>query len=720
MPGKETKPNRLPHSSLVCAGWRRLLDHRLLPAPLVVDGEALGLVDVTAVARYGIEGALTSDETVLKRIEKSVDLLDEQLNQGETVYGVNTGYGGSADVRCSAYDMRTLQRALLQHLHCGVLPAPVGSGEPFSMSLKEEWVRAAILIRANSLARGHSAVRPQIVRSLLALLKHNITPLIPLRGSISASGDLSPLSYIAGALEGNPGIYCWVGPPHSRYLVPATEALASINLLPTVFGPKEGLGLVNGTAVSCAVATLTLHSIHNLLSLSQLLAAMNVEAKLGTSTSFAPFISAIRPHPGQAEVASTILSALAGSKLAEPLFEQHPTSTHGLFQDRYSLRTVPQWLGPFIEDLLLAHQQLSIELNSTTDNPLLDPEPGNIYHGGNFQAVSVTSAMEKSRLAAQAIGRMLFAQFTELLNPATNRGLPPSLCADDPSTSFTMKGLDVAMASYMSELSFLGNPVHNHVVSAEMGNQALNSLALISARYTDTAVDILSLMCATSLYAICQALDLRAMAKIFQDKLVAELRPAVISPVFKTLDAKSCYRVTRIVCLYIANEMPKTTTMDTKPRFEKIMDGVYGELVGDFAALKKDEGTDVDLQTLVEFSTNAAAFATTLFNSVREEYFVNGDATPLLGRASKQLYTFVRKDLRVPMHRGVADHPVSAPSVPGIPIVNGEGGGDEWRKKTVGHWVSVIHEAIKGGKIMDVVVGILEEGARTQEGLAGA
>jgi phenylalanine ammonia-lyase len=151
---------------------------------------------------------------------------------------VNTGYGGSADVRCGPEGMYTLQRAFLQHQHIGVLPIPSSDGSldmDTAPPLKEEWVRATMLVRANSVARGHSAVRLSTIESLLRLLRNDIIPLIPTRASISASGDLSPLSYIAGVLEGNSDIFCWVGPKGSRRVVPAQEALSSINTSPVVF-----------------------------------------------------------------------------------------------------------------------------------------------------------------------------------------------------------------------------------------------------------------------------------------------------------------------------------------------------------------------------------------------------------------------------------------------------------------------------------------------------
>ncbi|KAF2197484.1 phenylalanine ammonia-lyase [Delitschia confertaspora ATCC 74209] len=704
-----------PHSSVVQAEWGKLSNHIKNREPITIDGSSLDMASITAVARHGIPGSLSSDPIVLNRIKESVRFLDEHMAQGNTVYGINTGFGGSADVRCGLDEMNTLQRSLLQHLQCGVASIPQPSTPRFgsaprgdrSLSLPEDWVRAAMIIRCNSLARGHSAVRVEVIKSLLTLLKHNVIPVVPLRGTISASGDLCPLSYLAGALEGNADIYVWFGEQNNekrpRRMISAAEALPLINLPPTIFGPKEGLGLVNGTAVSCAVASLTLHSLHHLMSLSQVLTAMGVEAILGAATSFAPFISAARPHPGQAEVASNVLAFLSGSHFASDVFGTHTTVAHGLYQDRYSVRTAPQWLGPFIEDLLLAHQQLTTELNSTTDNPLVDAPNGQVYHGGNFQAVSVTTAMEKSRLAAQAIGRMLFSQCTELLNPAMNRGLPPSLCADEPSLSFTMKGLDTSMAAYMSELSYLANPVHNHVVIAEMGNQALNSLALVSARYTDTAVELVTLMCAGYLYALCQALDLRAMIESFQRTFKTGLL-VLIQQTWASLSPTAQTKLHEALWAHVEQEIPRTTTLDSRERFRRIMEGSQGVLIGVFEGWEKRN-----------FTTRAADSAVTAYNETREEYFTHaarGEKNPshLVGSAGKRVYKFVRKDLEVPMNKGVVDHPTPMGEVEsGNNMDKTEKEKEKKNKKTIGHWIGVIFEAIRDERMMGVVVECLKE-----------
>jgi phenylalanine ammonia-lyase len=179
--------------------------------------------------------------------------------------------------------------------------------------------------------------------------------------------------------------------------------------------------------------------------------------------------------PTQVEAARTIWELLEDSKLAfKHEKEVHISEDVGeLRQDRYPLRTAPQFLGPQLEDIVAALQTLTIECNSTTDNPLFDGETGEVHHGGNFQAMAVSNAMEKARLALHHIGKILFAQSTELVNPVMNRGLLPSLAASDPSLNYHAKGLDIATAAYVAELGFLANPVSTHIQSAEMHNQAV-------------------------------------------------------------------------------------------------------------------------------------------------------------------------------------------------------------------------------------------------------
>lgn len=305
--------------------------------------------------------------------------------------GINTGFGGSANVRTSAVE--ELQRSLIRFLHYGVLSGDTGSdalaglgssivnAKPLSAPIEsttmpECWVRASMLVRLNSLSHGASGVRPVLLERLAQLFNLDIVPRVPLRGSISASGDLSPLSYIGGVLQGKPSVQAWITGEDGRKLVPADLALKINQVQPVDILAKEGLALVNGTATSAAVGSLALHEVMSLAALAQVLTAMSVEALRGTDESFDPFFSEVRPHTGQMDSSDNIRAFLGNSQLVVDNTGSHESS---LRQDRYAIRTAPQWIGPVLEDLALAYSQVTIEINSVTDNPILHPSGKSMY-----------------------------------------------------------------------------------------------------------------------------------------------------------------------------------------------------------------------------------------------------------------------------------------------------------------------------------------------------
>lgn len=621
--------------------------------------------------------------------------------------GINTGYGGSADTRSG--DFVSMQRALIQHQNSGVLlPSDLGqSSDDFDESslglkghnLPRPIVRGTMLARINSLLRGHSAVRLVVVENIAALLNHDFIPVIPLRGSISASGDLSPLSYIAGALEGNHDIYLDCKLPNGkREVLSADKAIQLAGLTPTTMMPKEGLGLMNGTAVSVAGATMALHETQYLALSTQVLTAMCTEAMRGSADNYHPFIADIRPHLGQMEAGANIFKMLETSKLVVG----KDSHTAGLYQDRYALRTSSQWIGPQLEDLMLSAKQLEVELNSTTDNPLVDPAAGMVHHGGNFQAASVTSAMEKTRLALQMLGKLMFAQCTELINPQLNHILSPNLCFDDPDLSYTFKGIDINMASYQSELAFLANPVSTHVQSAEMHNQAVNSLALISARYTLDAVELVSLMTSAFLYALCQALDLHvlyieyitltekkavpALERLFSDALspndLKQLWPEIFTAIKAGLtSAKSKATDERSRIAAEATIVPLTKALAKSPKAAE--QNVFASLATWTEELTTIISSSIH-ESRVKFSSGEGP--TTL------EYLGHGSAT---------MYRFVRFELGVPLHKGLVEHP-TYPNAErdGVRASAGE-------KVTLGKRISTIYAALRSGRMRKVFLECL-------------
>lgn len=617
---------------------------------------------------------------------------------------MTTGFGGSADTRTDK--VKSLQVALQQHQNSGIL-LPSDKGLPSDTAAQANGLRghalpvpivkAMMLIRCNSLIRGHSGVRLALVKNTLTLLNHDMSPVVPLRGSISASGDLMPLSYIVGMLEGSPDIYIHVGDEQNPTFLPAYKALEATGLQPISLQAKEGLGMVNGTATSCAAGCLAIYEAQQLAVLAQLLTATGTEAMLGTAHNYHPFISETRPHVGQIEAAANISAYISGSSLAPG---KHP-ETIGLAQDRYSLRTAPQWIGPQLEDLTLAHRQVQAEVNSTTDNPLIDAKNGLVHHGGNFQAVCITSSMEKTRSSLQMIGKLLFAQCTELVNSQMNRGLPPNLCADDPSVSYTCKGLDINMAAYMSELAYLAHSVSSHVQSAEMHNQAVNSLALIAARYTLEAVEIVSMMTATYIYILCQALDLRCLHLEF----VKVARPKITGLLHKyfgsSMIEESFNEFSNRTLKFLLEKWLNLSHLDLESRCKATIKESLADLtsacISDFSELRRKPDILGDIE---RYHQAAAETLGSTYSTTREVFFNHQTTASHISPASAKLYHFVRKELKVPFHRGLADHPtIHDPS-----LMNGDR--DLGPDKNLGSLVSEIYLAVRNGRLHDLVMNL--------------
>ncbi|MFZ1947065.1 MAG: histidine ammonia-lyase [bacterium] len=367
---------------------------------LNMTGDELTCGDVARVARDGCRVAL--DAGARDQIAGCREWVEGKARAGEVIYGVTTGFGALAEVAVRPDQAAELSLNLIRS-HA------VGVGAP----LAEEVVRAAMLIRANTLAKGFSGVRVQVVETLVDMLNKGVHPVIPEKGSVGASGDLAPLSHMALVLVGE-GEAIFRG---AR--LAGGEALRQAGIALLTLGPKEGLALSNGTTVTAALAVFSLLQAENLLRNAQIALAMSLEALQAAPGAFNPLVHAARNHTGQQKVAENVRALTEGSRLVG--------SREGKVQDAYSLRCAPQVLGPVVDLVAYLTAVVDKEINAATDNPLVFPGQAAILSGGNFHGEPLAFAMDFLRIAVAEMGSIAERRVFRILDPSLNSGLPAFL-----------------------------------------------------------------------------------------------------------------------------------------------------------------------------------------------------------------------------------------------------------------------------------------------------
>ncbi len=400
---------------------------------LTLTPGAATLADLERVFREGL--AVRLDPTCRPAMIDARGRIEAAVQGEAAVYGVNTGFGKLASVKIAAADTATLQRNLILSHCCGV-------GE----AIPREHARLMMTLKLLSLGRGASGVRLEVVDLIEGMLKHDVIPVIPVQGSVGASGDLAPLAHMAAAMIGE-GEVIWAGDR-----MPADVALSLTGLSPVVLGAKEGLALINGTQFSTAFALVGLFGAWRAACSSLVTSALSTDAIMGSTAPLQPEIHALRGHAGQIEAAATMRALLAGSVIRE----SHRIGDTRV-QDPYCIRCQPQVTGAAMDMLRMAARTLEIEANAATDNPLVLTGAGLIVSGGNFHAEPVGFAADMIALAIAEIGSIAQRRVALIVDPTLSHDLPPFL-TPDPGLNSGYMIAEVTTAALMSENKHLANP----------------------------------------------------------------------------------------------------------------------------------------------------------------------------------------------------------------------------------------------------------------------
>ncbi len=450
----------------------------------VLVGEPLSLEDVVAAAR-GAQVAFP--DTARQRVRAARDVVERAVAEGRTVYGVTTGFGALADTRIEPAEATDLQHRIVRSHATAV-------GRPLS----REEARAMLLLRAHVLALGHSGVRPELVDLMVAMLDADVIPAVPEQGSLGASGDLAPLAALALPVIGSGEV---LGPDGAA--VPAAGALARAGLEPLALQAKEGLALVNGTQGMLAVGILAADRVAGVARAADVVAAMSVEAALGTDAPFDERLQRLRPHAGQAASAANLRALLAGSTI----LDSHRDSPH-LVQDAYSLRCAPQVHGATRDALSYARGVLEIEANAVSDNPIVLPDDDEVRSGGNFHGQPVAVALDALALSTVGLAGISERRLYRLLDPKKNNDLPAFLVRGSGLNSGFML-MQYTAASLVSECKTLAHPASVDSIPSSAGQEDHVSMGMTSARHARDIVANSELVVAMEALAAAQALDLR-------------------------------------------------------------------------------------------------------------------------------------------------------------------------------------------------------------------
>ena len=470
------------------------------------DQDRLSIEDIVDIARGNASATLSDEPSFRAAIARGADFLDRLLREDGTVYGVTTGYGDSCTVTVPPELVDELPHHLYTYHGCGL-------GDYFT----PEQTRAIMASRLASLSKGFSAVSVELLLQITRLLDADLLPLIPSEGSVGASGDLTPLSYLAAVLCGEREVW------RDGVQVPAAQALQEAGITPLRLRPKEGLALMNGTAVMTALACLAYDRAEYLTRLTTRITAMASFAMDGNAHHFDEVLFSAKPHPGMQQVAAWLRSDLPTDQ-----WERNGKR----LQDRYSIRCAPHVIGVLADALPFFRASIENELNSANDNPLIDPDGERVLHGGHFYGGHIAFAMDGMKNAVANLADLLDRQMALLVDSRYNHGLPANLSgATGPRAAINhgLKALQISSSAWTAEALKLTMPASVFSRSTECHNQDKVSMGTIAARDCLRVLELTEQVVAALLITVRQGvwLRLRVTPDVLPQSALAQMMEAL-------------------------------------------------------------------------------------------------------------------------------------------------------------------------------------------------
>ncbi|MGZ5208499.1 MAG: HAL/PAL/TAL family ammonia-lyase [Sulfuricurvum sp.] len=455
---------------------------------------------------------LDSSALFREKITAAENLLLKEISDGHPIYGVTTGYGDSGKNYLAYEDARTLQVNLYRFHGCGV-------GD----ILSEKEIFYIVLVRLISISKGYSGVSIELLEAMLKFLELGILPAIPSKGSVGASGDLTPLSYIAAALAGEREVI------YRSQIRPSAEVLRECSLEPYTFKPKEALAIMNGTSVMAGVLVSQLENFERLLVGLESFSAGLFEAMEADTTALEPFVHQVKPFEGQIKCASNLREKLAGATLVHDRLSRYKSffdaENHNI-QDRYSIRCIPQILGVAWDNLALAKKWVETEINSVSDNPLINCDEQIIYTGCNFYGGYMAHAADTLKICLANMADLLDKQFALLVDEKFNRGLGENLKLSSEHYYHGFKAMQITLSSLSADVMMRMLPASVFSRSTESMNQDKVSMGTTSALGLKDGIVDFSSMLAIAMLGIAQAMDIRGIEKFspFAQTLYGKIR----------------------------------------------------------------------------------------------------------------------------------------------------------------------------------------------------